>query len=526
MRLATDATLRRVWLGVLTLTWICLPVLAASADADTVVSKQPPVSRVTVRASMSFQVIDNFGASDCWTMQHFGGWSEVNRNRVADLLFSTTDGIGLSCWRFNIGAGRDDAHIGEGSWRTVETFEVAEGQYDWTRQSNARWFLGAAKARGVDQFVAFANSPPARMTRNGLTFCSQSADSTNLKEGYESQFARYLADILQFFRDNPDESQRIDFDWVSPINEPQWPWTGNSQEGCRASNDDIKAVVLALNKELRGRGLSAKILTPESGILYGMRAEHAGHRDLYNETYGDYVDTFCGDPVFKDMLGGVICSHSYRNDIVPERLVPERAKFREKMRRYPGWRYWQTEYCVMQGPENAGGWGRDLGMKTALDVARVIHMDLAVCHASAWQWWLAVSHHDYKDSLIYTDYRNPGDPETIYPSKLLWAFGNYARFVRPGDRRVALHGADDVYGLLGSAYLSPSRDRLILVFVNMAHTDRAISLRVKGLSSQPVARFTPWVTSEIDDLKEHPSIASGERYTVPARSVVTLVGTP
>ncbi|MBX7258577.1 MAG: hypothetical protein K1Y02_19610 [Candidatus Hydrogenedentes bacterium] len=483
-----------------------------------------PLQKVTVRVGKTFQVIDNFGASDCWTMQKIGGWSEPSKNRIADLLFSTTEGIGLTCWRFNIGAGLDYAHIGEGSWRTAETFEIAEGQYDWSRQANERWFLGAAKARGVEQFVAFANSPPARMTRNGLTYCDDSSDSTNLKEGFEGQYARYLADILQFLRDNPDESQRIEFDWVSPINEPQWPWTGNSQEGCRASNDDLKAVIRALDKELRARSLSAKILAPESGILYGMRAEHVGLRTLFGEAYGDYLDTFCRDSAYKEMLGGVICSHSYRNDIVPERLVPERARFREKMKAYPGWRYWQTEYCVMQGPENAGGGGRDLGMKTALDVARVIHADLTVCNASAWQWWLAVSPHDYKDGLIYTDYRNPGDAETIYPSKLLWAFGNFSRFVRPGYTRVSLTGADDEFGLLGSAYVSPAKDKVVLVFVNMSASNKPVSLRFKGCQrGRAIESFTPWITSDSDDLKEYAPVRADDVYTVPARSVVTLV---
>src|SRR5262245_51421843 len=28
------------------------------------------------------QVIENFGASDCWTFQRLGGWSEASRNKV------------------------------------------------------------------------------------------------------------------------------------------------------------------------------------------------------------------------------------------------------------------------------------------------------------------------------------------------------------------------------------------------------------------------------------------------------------
>jgi hypothetical protein len=127
-------------------------------------------------------------------MQKVGAWSVANRSRIADLLFSQTDGIGLSCWRFNIGAGIN-AKI-TNPWRTAETFEVAPGEYDWTRQTNEQWFLRAAKLRGVEQFLAFVNSPPRRLTRNGLTFCDPDNGTTNLKPGAEREYAVYLADSL------------------------------------------------------------------------------------------------------------------------------------------------------------------------------------------------------------------------------------------------------------------------------------------------------------------------------------------
>jgi putative NADH-flavin reductase len=62
--------------------------------------------------------------------------------------------------------------------------------------------------------LAFVNSPPAR---NGLTNATKGLGATNFKPGYEGQFARYLADILRHFRD----AERIDFTYVSPVNEPQ-----------------------------------------------------------------------------------------------------------------------------------------------------------------------------------------------------------------------------------------------------------------------------------------------------------------
>lgn len=61
-----------------------------------------------IRLDSAYQTIENFSASDCWSMQKLGTWSLPNRNRVADLLFSQTGGIGLSCWRFNIGGGITD----------------------------------------------------------------------------------------------------------------------------------------------------------------------------------------------------------------------------------------------------------------------------------------------------------------------------------------------------------------------------------------------------------------------------------
>lgn len=481
---------------------------------------------VTVYWNTEHQVIDNFGASDCWSMQKIGAWSEANKNRIADLLFSPTEGIGLSAWRFNLGGGLDYDRMGAPDrWRTVETFETAEGEYDWSRQAEERWFLRAAKARGVEQFIAFVNSPPRRMTRSGRTFATDREAPSNLKEGYEGQFARYLADIAEHFAANPDKSERIEFDWISPVNEPQWPWIGPGQEGNPASNSVIKAIVVALDNELRARSLNTRILVPESGNMYAMYAEHRDLTLRYGGKFGDYFDDFCADPTVNDKLGKVLCAHSYRADRVPRQFMSQRTRFRKKFDEYPGWKYWMTEYCVMQGPEGKGGGGRDLTMKTALDVARVIHYDLTLCNASAWQWWTAVSPVDYKDGLIYTDYTREGDPETVYPAKLLWVLGNYSRFVRPGARRLEVEGADDIHGLLGSAYKSASDEELVLVFVNVAETARTVSLRIEGLpENKRVTSFRPHMTSDEDDLKAYPLVRGDAEYSVPARAVVTLVG--
>lgn len=503
---------------------ILLGALALWGAAQAESAPRRTVHRVAVLFDEARQPIDNFGASDCWSMQMIGAWTLENRTRIADLLFSPTTGIGLSCWRFNLGAGKQPEDIRD-PWRTVECFEVAEGQYDWRRQAEEQWFLAAAKERGVDQFVAFVNSPPARMTRNGLTRCSENVGTTNLKQGYEEQFARYVVDVLAHFREHPDPALRIAFDRIAPVNEPQWDWNGRGQEGNRASNADIKRILRALHAELNRRGLDTQILAPESGSLYGLRAKEVIDGQHHNAFYGDYFDDLCGDPEIAPMLGGVICGHSYFTDIVPKLLVPQRRKFQRKFAKYPAWRFWMTEYCILQGAQNQGGGGRDLTMKTALEVARVIHCDLTLCNASAWQWWTAVSPCNFKDGLIYTDYRRPGDPETIYPAKLLWALGNYSRFIRPGATRIACHGAADIHGLLGSAYRSAAEAAVVIVFVNMAETPARVALELDGLpEGRAVESLTPHVTSETDDLMAYPPVPAGAEYTIPPRALVTLTG--
>lgn len=412
--------------------WLLLGVFVSASLWGHATEAQADTHQVRIDWDVEYQVIDNFGASDCWSMQMIGGWCLENRNRIADLLFSTTEGIGLSCWRFNLGAGRKTDDI-RNPWRTAETFEVSEGVYDWSRQKGEQWFLGAAKERGVEQFVAFVNSPPARMTKNGLTRCTPDVGTTNLKEGYEGQFARYLADILQHFRDHPDEAMRIKFDWISPVNEPQWDWNDSSQEGNRASNEDIKHIILALYDELNRRKLDINILAPESGHLWGMWGNHLDMWVKHGAKYGDYIDFFCADPDLCTKIGNVVCGHSYWVNDLPDTIIKSRNRMKKQLDHYPGWRYWQTEFCVMERQ-------RDLGMDTALNVARVIHYDMTLCNASAWQWWTAVSPCNFKDGLIFTDYRKEGDPETIYPSKTLWPWATSAVLFVPGQSELSSQG--------------------------------------------------------------------------------------
>ena len=70
----------------------------------------------------------------------------------------------------------------------------------------------------------------------------------------------------------------------------------------------------------------------------------------------------------------------------------------------PELKYWQSEYCILQkNDEIKGGSKRDLGMPTALYVARIMHNDMVLTNATSWQWWTAISQVDFKDGLVYLD---------------------------------------------------------------------------------------------------------------------------
>ncbi len=118
--------------------------------------------------------------------QFVGLWPDEKRNQAADWLFSNEldtngkpKGIGLSLWRFNIGAGSTDQKNIQDEWRTAECFLQKDGTYDFSKQAGQQWFLKAAKARGVGKLLAFTNSPPVTMTKNGKAF-SSGGESANI----------------------------------------------------------------------------------------------------------------------------------------------------------------------------------------------------------------------------------------------------------------------------------------------------------------------------------------------------------
>ncbi len=499
----------------------------------------PSTLTVTVNVNDRRQTIHNFGASDAWSIQFVGRWWPIaKRNAIADLLFETgldgqndPKGIGLSTWRFYVGAGSNRQSYITSPWQRADTFLSADyTSYDWLAHPGQRWFLQAAKARGVEKFIAYVCSPPINMTKNGRAYCDPSVGSTNLADDKADDFAVYLATVIKHFRD----VEGINFTHISPFNEPGWDWNSNSGECNRYYRSDMKWVVDALYSELQNQGLSTQILVPEArgyANLYEPPGYRTGYIDSFFDTGSPY---YIGNKIAHQLAGhGYFCC--WPED---DRLVGWRQTLRNKLNSYPGLEleYWMSEYCILIAdadyvpPEYRNyGLGRDLGIDPALWIARIIHYDMAVGGATGWQWWLGVSPYDYKDGLVYID-ENQYDGN-VYQSKMLWAMGNFSRFIRPGMQCVTVNRSDNatpddtVKDLMVSGYYKSDDGIVVVVFVNWAYEEKLIKLVCSGAE---IGGLIPYVTGADyhDSLAAYKAISPEDTFAVPARSIVTIVGLP
>lgn len=172
---------------------------------------------IDIDFSKTYQTISNFGASDAWSCQFVGNWPDDKRNKIADLLFSqdidadgSPKGIGLSLWRFNIGAGsaqqRNESGIND-EWRRAESFLNTDGTYNWQNQVGQVWFLKAAKKRGVKQFLGFTNSPPVQFTINKKAYAR--GGKVNIATDQYANFAAYLAKVVK----GVEQVSKVKFDY-------------------------------------------------------------------------------------------------------------------------------------------------------------------------------------------------------------------------------------------------------------------------------------------------------------------------
>lgn len=510
--------------------WVISDAKAVSGN-DTIVIVQIDLQKKA-------QVIDNFGSSGCWFSEGIGKyWPDAKRQKIAELLFSRKldangqpQGIGLSAWRFNIGAGTmeqgDSSGIKDFRKRS-DSFLNPDGTYDWNKQAGYRFFLQKAKDYGVENLIAFSNSPPVQFTKNGLGFKTEKDYRSNLREDSYAAYATFLSNVISHF-----DKQGLHFNYLSPVNEPQWDWSRKymqaEQEGSPWRNEEIFNIVKVLNSTLEQQKLSTKILVSEAGALNYLYGGTGGTsrqiQNFFNPGSKMYMGKFSRVPK-------IIAGHSYFTEADDRVLVDTRKKLADTVKAY-GLNYWQSEYSMLADGFRDGQKGPRTAMDCALFLSKVIHNDLTVGNATAWQFWNAYEPGPANVNTRY--YLIALHPEKDFKNgefsitKNLWALGHYSRFIRPGMTRVSTASIGDKKelaekSLMVSSYID-ANDKLVIVAINYGTGKLDVKLDLKN-ANKKYKDLSRYLTTDATDTNMKPESLKGvnEFVSLPGRSISTII---
>jgi O-glycosyl hydrolase len=173
---------------------------------------------------------------------------------------------------------------------------------------------------------------------------------------------------------------------------------------------------------------------------------------------------------------------------------------------------WQTEMSgVKWWPEQ----GPSSDIKNGVAVAGWIHSALVVGEASAWLWWWYKAYNtDDNEGLLL---------KSGTMTKRYYTFGNYSKFVRPGQIMVDVTGNTNT-NLLISAFKGASDGTVVVVAINKGTSAVTVPITIAGGTAP--ASCTPNVTTSSDDLKAGTavSVSSGAfSASLAATSVTTFV---
>lgn len=492
--------------------------------------------RVSINPEKTYQIIDGFGASDCWTVNYVGKyWADTEKEKAAKWLFSSNldstgnpTGIGLSIWRFNLGAGTveqgDSSHISDIT-RRAECFMDNQGRYDWSKQAGQQWFLNRAKKYGCNSFVAFSNSPPVFFTRNGHGF-GTAENQSNLRPDKFDSFADYLVQVSMYFA----KEKGIQFEYISPMNEPQWKWDGTYQEGSTWRNDEIKKMVVSLDKAISKNKLESKILFTESATWSHLYKERGNASNQIYQFYDKSSTNYIGD---LQTVNPVIGGHSYWTDTFNKTIKSVRDSIYRKASKYHLKTY-QTEWSLLsklplqQFPKS---YSEATYTDIALYMAKIIYADLAYARVSSWSFWTSmdVEMWGFKNRFNLIRLHSKGDSTstiasggTVSATKSLWVLGNYSLFIRPGYRRIHVSGADNLSKLMGLSFISPDQKEIVTVLTNISNEKMDVCLALPKTIASRVKKINRYLTDEDSDLK-FKDISNNRTLLLPKKSVTTVV---
>lgn len=462
---------------------------------------EPGVTQTQINENVTFQTMNGFGCSAAWWAQKVGGWEDTQRD-IISLLYSSSNGIGLNIYRYNLGAGsiNDEALYNKGT--RTESFLNDDGTYDFSKDSNAQKSLEIANEINPElEVTLFCNSAPIQYTKNGKAYgdYNENAIESNLSSEHYSDFAKYCFNCVEYFK-----SKGYNISKLSPINEPEWSWQaygngGAGQEGCHFDPGECVNLYTAFIDEASTRELTNNDIQIE--IFESGQIGTALFEEYTNALLIETGINGKNNAKIRNHLRTLSC-HSYWADTQAKRNA---RNYLDSS--YPKYSYAVTEYCQMIDGTNG------LDINYGIDLANVIYDDLTIMNAVEWDWWTGVSNGVYCDGLVYIN-----DSDHSYEtSKRLWCLGNFSKFIKKGALRVSANYMNEAVNTC--TFKNPDGS-LAIIYINNSESSQTAGINISGYSG-----FSSYVTSDSLNLESFESgrISADSQVNLPAKSVTTVV---
>lgn len=423
-----------------------------------------PIVKITVNTQNRHQVIDGFGISQAFQRaRQVQRLSPAERQKAVDLLFSTETGAGFTILRNGIGS---SLNYDEDYMKSIAPTSPGSPNdtinYEWDGDDAGQvWLAKEALKRAGSALSIYADawSTPGYMKTNGDDvnggyICG--TRNTYCKTGdWRQAYAKYLIQLLRFYK----EEENITISHVGFLNEPDLNQTYASMQASGFQAADMLQVLKPTLAESEFKDV--KIICCEA-------TGWGDGEDILSE-----LQSVPG----ADSLMDVYSAHGYS--------VHPALPFHTSRK------VWQTEWADLDGSWRTT-WDY-LGKEgDGIAWANKIHQALTLSNISGMLYWIGAENTTVNSALIRIS------NGTVTPSKRLWAFAQYSRFVRPGAIRV--EAQSDTGYVRVSAFQNTDR-KLAIQVLNNGHSDLEVEIAIAGLNGTDHLART-WRTGNEVDLEE------------------------
>lgn len=393
----------------------------------------------------------------CRFANYIGGLSSWRMDQLLDLIFDKRKGLGFNIVRYNIGAGYNPQHSPQfltsfvNRQRGMPAFkQYRRSPYNWTADWRQIRVLKGAIWRGANLALAYANSPPWWMTDSQDSAGADSPSQSNLSFKNYRAYAKYLADVVQYFA----KELKIVFYTLDPFNEPvEGFWhRGRPHEGCYFTPQQMGTLLPIVKQELDARKLKTGLAGIDSAV-------------------GHTVGALQRMPLSSLQLLKEIHVHGYTwgmGRYLPQAVQDANARVR-LFAEQQGVDTWMSEW----GPNLCTGADIDV----ALCTAKAIMTNTNFLEPTAWVWWQAVDP-VYQWTLIDTPW--PQKPKFTYKiSKKYWVIKQYTQVVPWGSSIVRIPSSRDCKSSV-NAFFDPNQGQLSIFVANTQKTRLTLTLAIRG----------------------------------------------